>query len=115
MGNIESVRVQPKSERILFEDKEGNIKYHDHCLGCTKDCKQSYMVSKVICSVRIKAHTPKQYISEIIKQKKDLDTIGREIGLNSRTVKSMLYERQDMTKELYVKLEKLLYNKDLSK
>ena len=43
------------------------------------------------------------------KQNKDISTIGREIGINSRTAKSMLYENQDMSFEVYNKLDKLLY------
>lgn len=74
------------------------------------NCKASHKVKYVMCKKRIKAHTPKEYIKEILSQGKDIDTIGKVIGMNSKTVKSMLYENKDMSFELYEKLEKLLFN-----
>ena len=108
---MESIRDFPKVEREFFEDEKGYIRYHEYCLECKKSCKQSFKVLSIISPTKEKAHTPDQYLNQIKKLKKDIKTIGKEIGINSKTVQSMLYERQDMSKELYDKLEKLLFSK----
>lgn len=109
---MKSIRNYPKSERAFFEDKKGNIKYSDYCMNCSSDCKQSHKVLKVHCHKKDIVHSPKDYIKEINKQGKDVNTIGREISINSRTVKSMLYENQDMSFEVYDKLDRLLFPND---
>lgn len=106
---MESIRNYPKIEREFFEDKKGNIKYISYCLNCSNSCKQSYKVLKITCQKKDLVHSPKEYIDEISKQGKNIDTIGREVGVNSRTVKSMLNENQDMSFEVYDKLDKLLF------
>src|SRR5690554_5687176 len=98
-GSINSIRNLPKSERLFFEDDKGYIRYHETCLSCSKSCKQSFTVLTVSCARRKKAHTPDEYLKRIKRLKKDINTIGKEIRMNSRTVKSMLYERQDMSQE----------------
>lgn len=107
---MKSIRGYPKVEREFFEDKKGNIKYADYCMNCSGQCKQSHKVLQVICPKKDLVHTPKEYIKEIQKQNKDVNLIGREIGINSRTVKSMLYENQDMSFEVYDNLDKLLFS-----
>lgn len=107
---MESIRDYPKTEREFFEDKNGNIKYANYCLNCSNSCKQSHKVLQVMCANKDIVHSPREYISEIFNQGKDINTIGREIGINSRTVKSMLNERQDMSFEVYDKLDKLLFS-----
>ena len=109
---MESIRDYPKAEREFFEDNKGNVKYVDYCMNCSGQCKQSHKITIVQCKKKDLVHTPKEYINEILKQDKDISTIGREIGVNSRTVKSMLYENKDMSFEVYDKLDRLLYPKD---
>ena len=109
---MESIRDYPKAEREFFEDSKGNVKYVDYCMNCSGQCKQSHKVTVIQCKKKDLVHTPKEYINEILKQNKDISTIGREIGVNSRTVKSMLYENKDMSFEVYDKLDRLLYPKD---
>lgn len=104
-----SVRDQPKHEKRFFENENGCIDYHNYCKSCTKQCKQSYRCSSINCPVKIKAHTPDQYIAIIKKTGRKIETVGKEIGVDSRTVRSMLYERQDMSTEVYEKLEELFY------
>ena len=106
---MESIRDYPKAEREFFEDNKGNVKYVDYCMNCSGQCKQSHKVTIIQCKKKDLVHTPKEYINEILKQDKDISTIGREIGVNSRTVKSMLYENKDMSFEVYDKLDRLLY------
>ena len=106
---IISMRDYPKAEREFFEDDKGEIKYVDFCMNCSNPCKQSHKVTIFQCKKKDLVHTPKEYIKEILKQDKDISTIGRDIGINSRTVKSMLYENQDMSFVVYDKLDRLLY------
>lgn len=106
---MDSIRDYPKQEREFFETKNGDIKYADCCMNCSWQCKQSHKVLQVICSNKDLVHSPKEYIKEILNQNKDVNTIGRDIGVHSGTVKSMLYENKDMSFEVYDKLDKLLF------
>lgn len=106
---MESIRDYPKAEREFFEDNKGDVKYVDYCMNCSGQCKQSHKVTIIQCKKKDLVHSPKEYINETLKQNKDISTIGREIGVNSRTVKSMLYENKDISFEVYDKLDKLLY------
>lgn len=105
------IRKAKKSERTFFEDDKEYIRYNETCLSCMNPCKQSFRVHIVGCIKYDKAHTPDEYYQIINKTPGRLDSVGKEIGINSRTVKSMLLERQDMTKEVYQKLEDLLFPK----
>lgn len=109
MKKIISIRDYPKAEREFFEDKKGDIKYNENCLKCSQQCKQSFRATLVSCKKIDKVHSPQEYIKEILNQKKDVSSVGKEIGINSRTVKSMLYESQDMSFEVYDKLDRLLF------
>lgn len=110
---MNSIRNLNKLERSFFEDEYEKIKYNDYCLACTKDCKQSFRATVWLCNNCVKAHTPNEYLDKIKKSKKTIEEVAREIKIHSSTLKSMLYERQDMTEEVYIKLEKALYNKVL--
>ena len=110
-GVINRIRELPKPERKFFETKGGHIRYHETCLSCIRVCKQSFKVNSVSCPIRFSVHSPDDYLIMIKRKGYNLNNIGKEIGIDSRTVKSMLYERQDMSEELYIQLEKLLYGK----
>lgn len=112
---MNSIRDLNKLERSLFEDEYEKIRYNNDCLACIQSCKQSFRSKVFACGKYIKAHTPDEYLDKISKSKKTIEEVGKEIKIHSSTLKSMLYERQDMTKEVYIKLEKHLYGKDLSK
>ena len=109
---VSGVRELNKVERTFFEDKNGHVIYHELCISCSKECKQSHKVNDVICNVRMAAHAPDEYIEKIKKAKKDINKIGKELGLKNAMVRDMLLERIDMTKELYEKLEKMFYPKN---
>lgn len=64
-----------------------------------------------MCPIREKAHKPDDYYKEITKTDGRLDTIGSEIGESNKKVKYMLLEKQDMSYEVYDKLEELLFPK----
>ena len=106
-----SVRELNKIERTFFEDDNGHVIYHELCVSCSKECKQSHKVNDVICNVRIATHTPDEYIAKIKTAKKDINKIGKELGMKNAMVRDMLLERIDMSTELYDKLEEMFYPK----
>lgn len=106
---MESIRNQPKIEREFFEDKNGKIKYKDYCMNCSNICKQSFKVISVQCKQKNIVHTPNEYLAEIENNKLELADIGKKIGINSRTLKSMLVGNRDMSFEAYIGLEELLF------
>ena len=110
--NIENeIRKLNKGDRSFFENDNGHIQYNETCSSCMNPCKQSFRTAIMLCDKYDKAHTPDEYYQIINKTPGRLDSVGKEIGINSRTVKSMLLERQDMTREVYEKLEALLFPK----
>lgn len=106
---MESIRSQPKAERTFFEDKNGKIKYKDYCMNCSQVCKQSHKVVSVLCSKKDIVHTPNEYFTEIENNKLDFPSIAKQIGINSRTLRSMMLGNQDMTYEAYDGLDKILF------
>ena len=105
------IRGANKTERVFFENQNEDVIYHELCVSCSKECKQSHKVNDVICNVRMAAHTPDEYIEKIKKAKKDINKIGKELGMKNAMVRDMLLERIDMTTELYDKLEEMFYSK----
>lgn len=106
---MESIRSQPKAERAFFEDRNGRIKYKSYCINCSHECKQSYKVVSVQCKKKDIVHTPNEYLSEIESSKLNMPAIGKKIGINSRTLRSMLIGNQDMSFEAYDGLDKILF------
>lgn len=106
---MESIRDYPKAEREFFEDKNGKIKYKDYCMNCSQTCKQSYKVVSVKCIKKDIVHTPNEYLAEIENNKLELSDIGKKVGINSRTLRSMLIGNKDMSFEAYDKLDQLLF------
>lgn len=108
--DMDSIRDYPKIEREFFEEKNGKIKYKDYCINCSQECKQSHKVIQVMCGKKDIVHTPKEYLAEIENNKLDFPKIAKQIGIHSRTLRSMLLENKDMTFDAYDKLDKLLFS-----
>ena len=53
-----------KEEWVFFLDENGQMKYCNKCLGCTKDCKQSFRARVIYCP----KYTPKRGKSNDEKQ-----------------------------------------------
>lgn len=46
------IRPIPEIDELQFyKDEDGNVKYNEACIKCPKKCKQSYRVSKLVCSM----------------------------------------------------------------
>lgn len=106
---MESIREYPKIERAFFEDKKGKIKYNDYCLKCSQECKQSYKIISISCKKEDIVHTPKEYLDKIKREKLDFSSVAKEVGIHSRTLKSMLIGNRDMSFDAYDGLDKLLF------
>lgn len=46
------IRPIPEVDEMLFyKDEDGNVRYNPACEKCPKDCKQSFRISKLLCSM----------------------------------------------------------------
>ena len=105
-----------KNELSFYQNSKGYIVYHDFCISCVKQCKQSHKVLNLICpsADKYKAHTPDEYLTKMKRKKLNFKDVGEKLEVDWKIIRDVLYERIDLEEDLHRKLEELFYG-ELSK
>lgn len=111
---MSSIKELPKRDKVFYLNQKDEVQYNKQCVSCARECKQSYRVKIVSCN-RVPAKSKRLYLNRIKQQGKTIKQVSDEIGMNSRTLKSLLTNKnKDIDYETHKKLMKVLYNTDIS-
>lgn len=112
---MSSIRELPKRDKVFYLNQKDEVQYNKQCVSCARECKQSYRSTIVSCK-RIPAKSKRLYLNRIKQQGKTIKQVADEIGIHSRTLKSLLTNKnKDISYEIHEKLMKVLYDIDISK